>query len=290
MPRPCPIDSIAPRFDGSAIGPDNRHMIHRSNPRRPLLTFAACALVAAPLAAADPIVQPTPASPAMERIQTAATSIPDRAVLEWIRRSPAATTRLSLFSNGLAVLKTTPGSHRDGEAATVAEVPRTEHRLLSPEEMAVYEKFLSGIVDESGRSDGGRDCAGVDSPTNEIRVVLADRRSYGWQGCDLTSPPRAAASALSMAEDIAGSVRGKRDLDDPWAGSDPKAGEKVRRSDGALFTIVSYEPFTTMVELKQVEGPLRLRIPRIDLHKTFLHDGEQSFLEPTPPTSAAPRR
>lgn len=264
-------------------------MTHRTFRPRPLLPLAACVLAAAPLAASDPVLQPTPASPAMQRVETAARAIPDRAVLEWIRRSPASTTRLSLFSNGLAILKTTPGSHRDGAAATTAEAPRTEHRLLSPEEMAVYEKFLSGIVDESGRSDGGGSCAGVDSPTNEIRVVLADRRSYAWRGCDLTSPPRAAASALSMAEDIAGSVRGKRDLDDPWAGSDPTAGEKVRRSDGALFTIVSYEPFTTMVELKQVDGPLRLRVPRIDLHKSFLHDGEERFLEPTPAPSAAPR-
>ncbi len=221
--------------------------------------FLPAAFVA--LAAAS---NPRPAAPS-ERMANTRSQVPDRAVIEWSSESRAGRTRLSLFSNRFAILKTVDA--RGGESV--------EHRILSAEELAVYEKFVTDLFPKTGPSGVSATREGDGHLVSTVRMTSLSGRSWSWTWDELGEAPLSAAAIATAASQLAGTVREKRKIDDPWKDAPPVVGERLVRFDGIVFVVTGIDSAQDLVELEAIGQPLRSRTPRAELHSHFLLERDE---------------
>jgi hypothetical protein len=240
-----------------------------------LLAAPLLALLPVALLADDPIpLLGDPETPPPPSSSSTPPPAPDRALLEYSAETPSGTLRLSLFSNRLAILKSTD---RDGRA-------KVEHRLLSAEEVAVYGAQLERLLQDPGPEGKSEGCTGDLMGSLRVRITSASGAVWSWRWCELVDRPLAAAQAEAYARDIADSIRNKRKIEDPWRDAPPALDERLVREDGGVWRVVAVDTAQDFVELASVDQPVRLKLKRARLHELFIL--ERTELELAPPAKS----
>jgi len=210
------------------------------------------------------------------RIQTASEKIPARTLFEWTSNGPRGRSRLSLFSNGLAILKSPRSEGKEG----------IEHRVLSGNEMEVYERFVNNLFASAPASGGtaGRVGEGVDRFS--VSMTLSDGKTWSWFWSSFDTIPLTASTLAASADSLAASIRNKREIDDPWKELAPAVGERLVRVDGVVFVVTRYDATQEVAEMEAEGQPFRAVAKRSELHWTFVAERDEAAFDGG---SAAPR-
>ena len=213
--------------------------------RRVLLAAAAAGMAAA-LAAADgpaPVVETTTTETADARVAPPAEGGPTY-VAEWVVRTGSAMQRVTLFSDGVLVRKSTA----DGKT-------EMKKRKLAPAELQSYVAVFRapGVEDASGTFESGM--SGDELPHSVITVTKADGHAWtiSFDGLSALSPE--AQRVRSVMQDLRDSFGQPRAAAGDFPPDKLVPGRILRRRDGVEFRIVRFDEHAGVVELKGLDEP-----------------------------------
>jgi hypothetical protein len=172
--------------------------------------------------------------------------------------SPLGRRQVSLFANGTVRLREgEPGKEAMGLAELRTEELRGALARLAEENLAEIDLLPRGVDGEWVER-----C--------ELRLALAGRPERTFRFGRYDALPLPLSRVLKVVEDCAakvGGVKGKEHLPE---GYDPHPGDRLKRTDGQLFEVISFTADNRGVELWGVDQPLTLYVLRVEMGREFV--------------------
>lgn len=174
-------------------------------------------------------------------------------------RSRIARRELTLFANGTVRLREQSGD----------EPRRMRLGELGPAELTAYLNRLR--AEDLGETDGRSEAPSGDwTESCTLALDLPDLPARTIRFDHYASLSLALSHVVAILDDLAAEVSPEEMGRHLPAGYEPRAGDLLRRVDGALFEVVGPTADGHGVELRGVDQPLTLLVPKDLLARTFV--------------------
>ncbi|HEV7517667.1 MAG TPA: hypothetical protein VGR07_15310 [Thermoanaerobaculia bacterium] len=172
--------------------------------------------------------------------------------------SPLGRRQVTLFANGTVRLREgEPGKEAMGLAELRPEELRGALARLAEEDLGEIAQLPRGVDGEWVER-----C--------ELRLALAERPARTFRFGRYDALPLPLSRVLRVVEDCAakvGGIKGKEHLPE---GYDPHPGDRLKRTDGQLYEVISFTADNKGVELWGVDQPLTLYVLRVEMGREFV--------------------
>ncbi|HEV2855737.1 MAG TPA: hypothetical protein VHC97_23320 [Thermoanaerobaculia bacterium] len=140
---------------------------------------------------------------------------------------------------------------------------------LGPDELQAYLNRLGGEdLSESANPEKGVEGAWIERCELRLRLSGKPLKTYRFGHYDPL--PLNLSRVVRIAQELVDKVPVTKDKDELPADYDPKPGDVLKRGgDGALFRVIAFTADDKGVELRGVDLPLEVYVPRDHLRESF---------------------
>jgi len=172
--------------------------------------------------------------------------------------SPLGRREITLFGNGTVRRREgEPGKEEMGLAELSPDELDGAKRRLAEEDLGEIDVLPHGV-----EGDWVERCV--------LRLALAGRPARSFRFGRYDTLPLPLSRVLRVVEDLAGKVGDVKGREHLPEGYEPRPGDRLKRTDGQLFEVISFTADDKGVELWGVDQPLTLYVLRAEMAREFV--------------------